>query len=134
MKNSKKIIIVEDDPDINNLIAYNLRKASFNVEQVFDGLSAEQKLSNEYFDIVILDIMLPGIDGFDICRNLKENPFNGRNFIIMISAKSSQKDQLYAHILGADAYLTKPFSVAALMDIVKEVNQMQSQDFVVTHK
>ncbi len=134
MKSQKKIIIVEDDPDINNLIAYNLRREGFCVQQVFDGAIADQRLRDEYFDIVILDIMLPGMDGFDICRNLKESPCGGKNFIIMVSAKSKEQDKLYAHILGADAYLTKPFSVSALMAMIKEVDQMQSKDFVVTQK
>ena len=134
MINGKKIIIVEDDPDINNLIAYNLRKEGFNAKQVFDGTVADKKLREEYFDIVILDIMLPGMDGFDICRSLKDNPLGGKNFIIMVSAKCREEDKLYAHILGADAYLTKPFSVVTLMDIVKEVDRMQNKEFVVTHK
>jgi DNA-binding response OmpR family regulator len=134
MKKLKDIIIVEDDPDINNLIAYNLRKAGFNVQQVFDGSVAGKRLREAYFDIVILDIMLPGMDGFDICHDLKESPRVGKSFVIMISAKCREQDKLYAHILGADAYFTKPFSMAALMGLVKEVDQMQSKDFIVTHK
>lgn len=134
MKKQKNILIVEDEPDINNLIAYNLRKEGFNVQQAFDGSVADKRLREAYFDIVILDIMLPGMDGFDLCHDLKESPGVSKSFVIMISAKCREQDKLYAHILGADAYFTKPFSMAALMDIVKEVDQMQSKDFIVTHK
>jgi len=134
MRKLKDIIIVEDDPDINNLIAYNLRKEGFNIEQVFDGAVADKKLREAYFDIVILDIMLPGMDGFDICHNLKESPPGGKSFVIMLSAKCREQDKLYAHILGADAYFTKPFSVDGLIRLIREVEQMQNIDIVVTHK
>ena len=71
MVNSKKVIIVEDDVDISNLIAYNLRKEGFVTEQVFDGLNARQRIKEDVFNIVILDIMLPGINGFEICKEIK---------------------------------------------------------------
>ena len=71
---NKKVIIVEDDKDINNLIAYNLRKEDFCVEQVFDGLSARERIKGGVFNIIILDFMLPGIDGFEICKEIKDDP------------------------------------------------------------
>ncbi|MDD5027096.1 MAG: response regulator, partial [Candidatus Omnitrophica bacterium] len=79
MKNTAKIIIVEDDKDISGLITYNLRKEGFLVEQVFDGYTATDKIRSTHFDIAIVDIMLPGIDGFDICREIKsgDNPSFG---------------------------------------------------------
>jgi two-component system alkaline phosphatase synthesis response regulator PhoP len=70
MNNDKKIIIVEDDENINSLIAYNLVKEGFNVEQAFDGAKAMQRIKEEIFNIVILDIMLPGVNGFDICKEI----------------------------------------------------------------
>ena len=131
---TNKIIVVEDDKDINTLIAYNLRKNGFLVEQVFDGTQAIEKLKNEHFDIVILDIMLPGMDGFDICKELKGSGGSSRTFVIVVSAKSNPQDKLYAHILGADCYFTKPFNLASLMDVVREINTMRNKEFVVYEK
>jgi len=131
MVNKNKIIVIEDDLDINKLITYNLRKEGFTVEQVFDGDEAVERLRNEYFSIVVLDIMLPGINGFDICKEIKENDNSSKSFIIVVSAKSSSQDKLYAHILGADCYLSKPFKVGTLIDVVKEVQAMQSKIFSV---
>ena len=128
---NNKIIVIEDDPNINKLISYNLRKEGFIVEQVFDGDEAVERLGSEYFSIVILDIMLPGINGFDICKEIKENDNSSKSFIIVVSARSSSQDKLYAHILGADCYLSKPFRVGALIDVVKEVQAMKNKIFSV---
>ncbi len=126
-----KIIVIEDDPDINRLVAYNLRKEGFVVEQAFDGDEATERLKSGYFNIVILDIMLPGVNGFDICKDIKESDSLSKSFIIVISARTSSQDKLYAHILGADCYLSKPFRVERLIGIVKEVQAMQNKDFSV---
>ena len=131
MISAKKVIIVEDDKDINNLIAYTLRKEGFVTEQVFDGLSARQRLAGENFNIVILDIMLPGIDGFDICKEIKDNPMHARTFIVVVSAKCHQQDKLYAHLLGADCYLTKPFSLSSLLGVIKEISVTLDKEFLV---
>jgi two-component system alkaline phosphatase synthesis response regulator PhoP len=134
MKNLKKIIVIEDDADINTLISYNLRKEGFSVEQAFDGFTAREKLANGYFNIVILDIMLPGIDGFDICKEIKGDDGLSKVFVVVVSAKSNPQDKLYAHILGADCYLTKPFKVETLVRTVKEISEMQNKEFEVTSK
>jgi two-component system alkaline phosphatase synthesis response regulator PhoP len=128
---NNKIIVVEDDSNINKLISYNLRKEGFIVEQIFDGDEAVKRLRSEYFSVVILDIMLPGINGFDLCKEIKENDNSSKSFIIVVSAKSSSQDRLYAHILGADCYLSKPFRVGALIGVVKEVQAMQNKVFSV---
>lgn len=131
MRNDKKVVIIEDDRDINDLIAYNLRKEGFAIEQVFDGLSGRDYLKSGSFNIVILDIMLPGIDGFDICREIKEDPGNFRTFIIVVSAKCHEQDKLYAHLLGADCYLTKPFSLESLLNVVKEASSSLDREYLV---
>jgi len=131
MLNDKKIIIVEDDKDISSLITYNLTKEGFVVEQVFDGVSAMQRVKAEIFSIVILDIMLPGIDGFDICRQIKEDPRYSRSFIVVVSAKCHEQDKLYAHLLGADCYLTKPFSLTSLLNAVKEISVSLDKRYLV---
>lgn len=130
MKN--RIMIVEDDRDINSLIAYNLNKEGFYVEQVFDGYEAQKKVAGETFDIVILDIMLPGIDGFQICKDIKERKDAFKTFVIIVSAKVDASDKLYAHILGADYYLAKPFSVRTLVNIAKELKEIREKEFHVT--
>ena len=131
---NNKIIVIEDDPDINKLVTYNLRKEGFIVEQAFDGDEAVERLKSEHFSIVILDIMLPGINGFDICKEIKEGDNSSKSFIIVISARSSNQDKLYAHILGADCYLSKPFRVGTLIEVVKEVQAMQNKNFTVKLK
>ena len=131
MPNDKKVIIVEDDKDINDLIAYNLRKSGFATEQVFDGLNAMQRIKAEVFNIVILDIMLPGIDGFDICRQIKEDPRYFRSFVVVVSAKCHEQDKLYAHLLGADCYLTKPFNLASLLSAVNEISEALEKKYLV---
>ena len=134
MPGDKKVIIVEDDKDINDLIAYNLRNEGFYVEQVFDGLSAQERFKKESFNIVILDIMLPGIDGFDICKLIKDDPRNFHTFIMVVSAKSHEQDKLYAHLLGADYYLSKPFNLASLLNTVREISLNLDKEFLVKNR
>jgi len=131
MNNDKKIIIVEDDRDISSLIAYNLNKEGFVTEQVFDGASAMQRIKDEIFNIVILDIMLPEIDGFDICKKIKEDIRYSRSFIVVVSAKCHEEDRLYANLLGADYYLTKPFNLASLLGAVNEISQSLDREYLV---
>jgi DNA-binding response OmpR family regulator len=131
MVNNKKIIIVEDDKDINSLIAYNLTKDGFTVEQVFDGASAMQRIKEDVFNIIILDIMLPGIDGFDICKEIESDIRYCRSFTVIVSAKCNEQDRLYAHLLGADYYLTKPFNLANLMGMVREINESLDKEYLV---
>lgn len=131
MKGRKKVMVVEDDKDINRLISYNLVKAGFNVEQSFDGIDAWNRLKAKKFDIVVLDIMLPSLDGFSICKSIKENSDVLPPFVVVVSAKSSAQDKLYANILGADCYLTKPFEVKKLMNIIEEFNYLKNREFQV---
>ena len=131
-KPEKRILVVEDDKNINRLIAYNLSQNGFFSESVYDGIEGRDMLRNEPFDIVILDVMLPGIDGFSICKSIKENPAAFKTCVIMVTAKAESHDKLYGNILGADYYLTKPFSVVELMRIVNEVSEMSDKEFVVS--
>jgi len=127
----KRILIVEDDENLNRLISYNLSKNGFQAECVYDGFIAKEKLSKEIFDIVILDIMLPGIDGFQICQSIKENPAAYKTFVVVLTARTQPLDKIYGNIVGADYYLTKPFSVAKLMEIIKELIVMRDKDYSV---
>lgn len=131
MKENHKIIVIEDDRDINELITYNLTKEGFYAEQAFDGVQAIEKLKGEQFDIAILDIMLPGIDGFHICKAIKENPAAFRTFVVMLTARVESQDKIYGNLVGADRYITKPFNVADLMHTIKELISIRDREFSV---
>ncbi len=130
--NNKKVMVVEDDCGINRLISYNLTKNGLNPDSVFDGLVAQEKLANEVFDIVLLDVMLPGVDGFHLCKSIKENPAAFKTFVVMLTARAEPQDKLYGSLVGADYYLTKPFDVARLMEIVKELINLRARDYSVS--
>ena len=131
MAEGKKVMVVEDDCDISNLIAYTLQKEGFRAEQYFDGESALRRIKEDVFDIFILDIMLPGIDGFDICRDIKESITGHKSYVIMVSAKGSEQDKLYAHILGADCYIAKPFFVKDLISVIDEISALSRKNYTV---
>lgn len=131
-KKKTEIIVVEDDRDINELISYNLRKEKFNVTQVFDGFDAQQVLAKNSFNIVILDLMLPGVDGFKLCKQIKEKISSTITYIIIVSAKTDFDDKLCASILGADRYITKPFSIVRLLSIIKELDGYMRKEYTVT--
>jgi len=128
-RKQKKILVVEDDQNLNKLVSYNLSKNGYVVESVFDGISAKDKLAGDVFDVVVLDIMLPGIDGFRICEYIKEDAKAYKTFVVVLTARGEPLDKIYGNIVGADYYLTKPFSVAKLMDIVKELTVLRDKDF-----
>ena len=130
-KKEKRIMVVEDDTNLNKLISYNLSKNGYTVESVYDGISAKEKLSKDVFDVVVLDIMLPGIDGFRICEFIKENPAAFKTFVVVLTARVQPLDKIYGNLVGADYYLTKPFSVQKLMKIIKELISMRDKDFFV---
>ncbi len=125
----KKVIVVEDDEAINTLVTYNLEHDGFAVTSVYDGETARNRLAVEHFDIVVLDIMLPGVDGFTLCRELKDKPDAFNSFVIVISARGSVQDKVYAHILGADCYFSKPFSVVQLREIARDMADMIDREF-----
>lgn len=134
IRKEKSILVVEDDQNLNKLISYNLSKNGFKTECVYDGFTAKEKLSKDIFDVVILDIMLPGIDGFRICEFIKENPGAYKTFVVVLTARAEPLDKIYGNLIGADYYLTKPFSVAKLMEIIKELVAIRDKDFLVdTH-
>ena len=120
-RKEKRIMVVEDDKNINRLITYNLFRNGFNPESVYNGLEAQYRLSKNVYDIVILDVMLPGIDGFRICKAIKEDLRAYKTFVIIVTAKAEYEDKLYGNLLGADYYFTKPFSVEKLMGAIREL-------------
>ena len=113
----KRILIAEDQTDIRNLLVLNLRNAGYNVTDVADGLAALASETAQSNDLLILDLMMPGLDGLEVCKTLRARGCNTP--ILMLTAKSTELDRVLGLELGADDYLTKPFSLAELLARVK---------------
>lgn len=126
----KKIILIEDEPDILEVIEYNLKRENFSVLTAADGLEGLDLVIKEKPDLVLLDLMLPGIDGMEICRQVRNNQAVKRVPIIMLTAKGDESDVVLGLGLGADDYMTKPFSPKELIARIKAVlrrSETQSQ-------
>jgi DNA-binding response OmpR family regulator len=115
---SQKILVVDDEQAIIDLLEYNLRQTGYRVVVARDGHAALRLARTERPDLIILDLMLPGPDGFDVCRELRRG---GSVPIIMLTARDDEVDRVVGLELGADDYVTKPFSVRELMARVKAV-------------
>ena len=109
------VLIVEDEPDILDLVSYNLRQAGFAVLQAEDGEKALVTIEEEVVNLVVLDLMLPGIDGLEVCRLLKQGARNRELPILMLTARTEEVDRIVGLELGADDYLVKPFSPRELV-------------------
>ena len=116
----KSILIVEDEKDIVDLIAYHLKQSGFSVSAL-DGASGLERARKERPGLIILDLMLPGMDGKDVCRALKSNPLTQSIPILMLTAKAEEMDRVIGFELGADDYVTKPFSPRELVLRVKAI-------------
>jgi DNA-binding response OmpR family regulator len=113
----KRILVAEDQADIRNLLALNLQGAGYAVTEVADGLAALAQESSQAHDLLILDLMMPGMDGLEVCKSLRAK--GNSTPILMLTAKSTELDRVLGLELGADDYLTKPFSLAELLARVK---------------
>ena len=112
-----QILVAEDQPDIRDLLVMNLRQAGHEVTAVADGVAALASQNEQASDLLILDLMMPGLDGLEVCKALRAR---GRSTpILMLTAKSTELDRVLGLELGADDYLTKPFSLAELLARVK---------------
>ncbi len=114
----QKILIVDDDPLIRKFIRANLEARNYEVSLAENGIAALEIFQKEKIDLVLLDIMMPKLDGFEVCRNLREW---SKVPIIMLSAKDNETDKLRCLEIGADDYLTKPFSLNELLTRIKAV-------------
>ncbi len=113
------ILIVEDDENIQQLVGYNLAKAGFHVLYAENGEQALAIVKREQPDLLVLDLMLPGLNGFEVCRILRKEPQTRSLPIIMLTAKSEENDVSAGLDLGADDYITKPFSPRILVSRIK---------------
>lgn len=121
------IAIVDDEPDIVELVSINLKKASFRVKEFLDAESFFRFLHSETPDLIILDLMLPDMDGFDVCKSLKGQDKYAGIPIIMLTARVDETEKVLGLELGADDYVTKPFSPRELVARVKAVLRRHKQ-------
>jgi len=126
----KLIAIVEDDQDLLELISLNLVKEGYSTLKFSDPNDFLKNINKQIPDLIILDIMLPGLDGFELCKNIRNN-LNTKNIpIIFITAKSSEIDKVLGLEIGADDYITKPFSIRELIARIKAILRRSNTDLI----
>lgn len=123
----ERILLVDDEEDILNLVKYNLERDGYKVETVTTGEAAVRAARENVPDLILLDLMLPGMDGFDVCRILKNDKNIMKTPIVMLTAKGEDSDIVAGLELGADDYITKPFSPRVLIARVKAVLRRDSK-------
>lgn len=120
------ILVVEDDRNISKLVKYNMEKAGFDCMTAFTGEEACETLSKKKVDLVVLDIMLPEMDGLEVCRRIKQEETLGDIPVVMLTAKGEEIDRVVGFELGADDYIVKPFSPRELVLRVKNILKRMS--------
>ncbi|MEI8093964.1 MAG: response regulator [Spirochaetales bacterium] len=123
-----KILVVEDNPDILELVAYNLEAQGYEVLRAGTGENGLARARKEAPDLVVLDVMLPGINGLDVCRKLKQDEATRKIPVILLTAKSEDSDIISGLELGADDYITKPFSPKVLIARARALLRRLSED------
>ena len=122
---TRPILIIEDEKDIVDLIGYHVKQAGFSVVEALDGASGLERARKDRPALIILDLMLPGMDGKDICRALKSDPQTRSIPVLMLTAKSEEMDRVVGFELGADDYVTKPFSPRELVLRIRAILRRQ---------
>ena len=121
-----KVLIIEDDRSLAEVLAYNLKQAGYEVLTAHDGQDGLLQAQMKSPDIVILDLMLPVIDGLDVCRRLRADATTKDVLIVMLTAKAEESDELVGFSLGADDYVAKPFSVKVLIERIKALRRRRA--------
>jgi len=121
MAEAKKILAVDDEPSIVRLIQINLEKQGYQVITAYDGKEALEKIASERPDMVVLDVMMPYMDGFEVLRTLRKEPATRELPVIMLTAKAQDADVYTGYKDGADSYLTKPFNPRELISFVQRI-------------
>jgi two-component system phosphate regulon response regulator PhoB len=124
----EKILIVEDDEDIQELVNYNLSREGYQTRVVASGEEALTITRNMRPDLILLDLMLPGLDGLEVCRRLKNDAGTGHIPVVMLTAKGEESDIVVGLELGADDYMTKPFSPKILLARLKAVLRRKAKE------
>ncbi len=137
MSMKPKILVVDDEPEAVELLEFNLKKAGFQVVSAPDGAQAIRKGRSASPDLIVLDLMLPEIDGLEVCKMLRRDPATSRVPIIMLTAKAAEVDRIVGLELGADDYVTKPFSprelVARVAALIRRVAPSPENRGVLTY-
>ena len=133
-----RLLVVDDEPDILELVQYNLRKAQYDVVCVASGEEALAQVRSAPPDLIVLDLMLPGVDGLEVCKALKRDTRTAAIPIVILTARGEEADIVAGLELGADDYLTKPFSLRVLLARVRAVLRRHhaepvAEDVVITH-
>ncbi len=120
------ILIVEDEPALSEVLSYNLQKEGFEVYTSSDGQDGRRRALELVPDLVILDLMLPGMDGLQVCRHLRADPKTQHIRILMLTARSEEVDEIVGFNMGADDYVTKPFNIKPLIHRIKALLRRES--------
>jgi DNA-binding response OmpR family regulator len=133
----KRILVVEDDRALVDVLVYNLQQAGYETAVARDGRAALHQAHVASHDLILLDVMLPELDGIEVCRRLRSSSGTSDVLILMVTAKSEEIDQLVGFSVGADDYVTKPFSVNVLLQRIKALLRRQEvqaddRDVIVT--
>jgi phosphate regulon transcriptional regulator PhoB len=132
---TKPVLVVDDESDIVELVSYNLKKEGFSVDSAYDGETALLKLKKNSYSLVVLDLMLPGLQGAELCRIIRRDPRISSLPIIMLTAKGEEVDRILGLEIGADDYITKPFSprelVARVRAVLRRTTEKKGEDKVV---
>ena len=118
---NEKVLVVDDEEHIVELLKFNLTNSGYKVLTAENGIEAIEIINKEIPDLILLDLMIPGMDGLDVCKEIKRNKDTAGTSIIMLTARSEELDKIIGLELGADDYVTKPFSVRELLARVKAV-------------
>jgi len=121
--NSKRILVVDDERHIVRLIQVNLEREGYQVLTAFDGKDGLQKAKTEKPDLIVLDVMMPYMDGFEVLKNMKADPVTAEIPVIMLTAKAQDADVFRGWSSGVDCYLTKPFNPMELLTFVRRIFQ-----------
>lgn len=118
-----KILVVDDEPSLRFLVAASLEDEGYDILEAADGLEAHAIVQEDQPDLIILDVMMPGLTGYELCSLLKGNPNTCNILILMLTAKGQEQDRVQSQQAGADYYLRKPFSPLELIDVVESLLQ-----------
>lgn len=121
MTDKKRILIVDDEDDLRNMLKFRLEAMDYEVSEAIDGQEGLDKARSDRPDLIILDLMLPKIDGFKVCRMLKFDEKYKHIPIIMFTARAQEKDKQIGKEMGAEAYVTKPFDPDILLDKIRDL-------------
>jgi len=116
---SPTILIIEDEISIVDILSYNLQKHGFEVQTAADGQTGLQRARTSLPDLIVLDLMIPVIDGMEVCRQLRSDPRTQKIRILMLTAKGEETDEVLGFNMGADDYVTKPFRMKPLIERIK---------------